>query len=83
MPRARAVWRMDVPSKFADSKTTSTVSSTISLFSPPMMPARPMGFSSSAMTSMPGVSGADGAVERGQGLARLELRRTMILPEPT
>ena len=57
IPSASAVWRMDVPSKFADSKTTSTVSSTISLFSPPMTPARPMGFSPSAMTSIPALSG--------------------------
>ena len=48
--------RMQVPLKLADSKTTSTVSSTISLFSPPMMPARPTARVSSAMTSMLGVS---------------------------
>ena len=42
------------PRKFADSKTTSTVSSTISLFSPPITPARPTGFVSSAMTSISG-----------------------------
>ena len=56
IPRARAVLRMQVPSKLADSKTTSTVSSTISLFSPPMMPARPTALVSSAMTSILGVS---------------------------
>ena len=82
MPRARAVWRMDVPLKFADSKTTSTVSPMISLFSPPMMPARPMGFVSSAITSMPGVrvrTLPSSVVRVSPG----SLRRTMILPEPT
>ncbi len=39
--------------KFADSKTTMVVSSIISEFSPPMIPARPMGLLSSAMTSIP------------------------------
>ena len=52
IPSARAVLRMVVPSKLADSKTTSTVSSTISEFSPPMMPARPTARVSSAMTSI-------------------------------
>lgn len=50
IPRANAPLRMVVPSKQADSKTTSVVSSTISEFSPPMMPARPTARSSSAMT---------------------------------
>ncbi len=44
-PRAKAVWRMEVPSKLADSKTTVVVSATISEFSPPIIPARPMGLS--------------------------------------
>ena len=50
MPRASAPLRMQVPSKQADSNTTSVVSSTISLFSPPMMPARPTALPSSAIT---------------------------------
>ena len=45
---------MQVPSKLADSKTTSTVSSAISLFSPPMMPASATGFSASQMTRLLG-----------------------------
>ena len=56
MPRARAALRMAVPLKLADSNTTSTVSDTISLFSPPMMPARPTARCSSAITSMVGSS---------------------------
>ena len=82
IPSASAVWRMEVPSKFADSKTTSVVSATISLFSPPMMPARPMGFSPSAMTSIPGLSGrtVPSSVVR---LSPSTLSRTTILPEPT
>ena len=35
IPRDRAPLRMQVPSKQADSNTTSVVSATISLFSPP------------------------------------------------
>ena len=54
VPSASAVLRIEEPRKFADSKTTSTVSSTISLFSPPITPARPTGFVSSAMTSISG-----------------------------
>ncbi len=54
----------------------------ISLFSPPMMPARPMGFSPSAMTSIPGLSGrtVPSSVVR---LSPSTLSRTTILPEPT
>ena len=43
---------MQLPSKLADSKTTSAVSPTISLLRPPMTPARPTARVSSAMTSM-------------------------------
>ena len=50
IPRASAPLRMQVPSKQADSNTTSAVSATISELSPPMMPARPTARPSSAMT---------------------------------
>ena len=79
IPRARAVRRMEVPLKLADSKTTSTVSSTISLFSPPMMPARPTARVSSAMTSMEEFrfrTLPSRVVRDSPSLAR----RTMILP---
>ena len=68
--------------KFADSKTTSMVSATISLFSPPMMPAKPMGFSPSAMTSIPGVRARilPSSVVR---VSPSSLLRTTILPELT
>ncbi len=53
MPRAMAVLRMLVPLKLADSKTTVEVSPLISLLAPPITPARAMGFSASAITSIP------------------------------
>ena len=56
MPRLLAVTRLLPLSKAAHSNSTLAVSETISLSSPPMMPARPVAFSSSAMTSMSGVS---------------------------
>ena len=56
IPRAVAVRRMEVPLKFALSKSTIAVSPTISLFSPPMTPATATGFSVSQMQSMEGVS---------------------------
>ena len=56
MPRAREVRRLLVRSNTAHSNSTSVVPSTISLSSPPMMPARPVAFSASAMTSMSPVS---------------------------
>ena len=79
MPRARAVLRMEVPLKLADSKTTSTVSSTISLFSPPMMPARPTARVSSAMTSMESFSSRT-LPSRVVMLSPSRAVRTMILP---
>ena len=79
MPRARAPLRMQVPSKQADSNTTSAVSETISLFSPPMMPARPTARCSSAMTRWFAVrvcSLPSRVVRRSPSRAR----RTMIFP---
>ena len=55
MPRAVAVRRIETPSKLALSKRTMAVSPTISLFSPPMTPATPTGFSLSQMQSMDGL----------------------------
>ena len=52
MPRALAVVRTDGPSKQAASKTTSTVSSIMPLYSPPITPATATGFSLSAITSI-------------------------------
>ena len=52
IPRAMAVLRIETPLKLADSNTTSTVSSTISLFSPPIIPAKPTARCSSAITSI-------------------------------
>ena len=51
-PRRRAVTRLLARSKAADSNSTLAVSPTISDSSPPMMPARPVALSASAMTSM-------------------------------
>ena len=82
MPRARAVWRMEVPSKLADSKTTMVVSSRISLFNPPIMPARPMGLFSSAMTSIPGFK-ARWVPSRVVMDSPSRASRTTILPEET
>ena len=53
---AAAVRRMLVPLKLALSKRTIFVSGVISLFSPPMTPARPTGLCSSQMQSMLGVT---------------------------
>ena len=53
MPRAREVTRTLAPLKFALSKTTVFVSSVISLFAPPITPARATAFFSSAITSIP------------------------------
>ena len=79
MPRARAPLRMVAPSKQADSNTTSTVSSTISLFSPPMMPARPTARVSSAMTRWLAVSTCS-LPSRVVSFSPSSARRTMILP---
>ena len=81
MPRAMAVFRTEVPLKFADSKMMVFVSSTISEFSPPMTPARATGFSASAMTSMLGVS-LRLAPSRVMSLSPASARRTTILPPP-
>ena len=51
-PSLRAVTRLLERSKAAHSKSTEAVSFSISDSSPPMMPARPVEFSLSAMTSM-------------------------------
>ena len=82
IPKAKAVWRMEVPLKLADSNTTVVVSSIISEFSPPIIPASPMGLASSAITSIPGF--------RFRTLPSKVVRvspsvasRTTILPEPT
>ena len=56
MPSVRAVTRLLPRSNAAHSKSTDAVSFTISLSSPPMMPARPVARSLSAMTSISGVS---------------------------
>ena len=79
MPRARAVRRMVVPSKLADSKTTSAVSETISLFRPPIMPARPTARCSSAMTSILGLS-LRTLPSRVVSSSPSSARRTTILP---
>ena len=82
IPSARAVWRMEVPSKLADSKTTMAVSSLISEFSPPMIPASPMGLFSSAMTSIPAfrLRTLPSSVVR---VSPSSASRTTILPEET
>ena len=79
MPSARAPLRMQVPSKFALSNTTTVVSSTISLFSPPMMPARPTARVSSAMTSILVVSFRK-LPSSVVSVSPSAARRTMILP---
>ena len=79
MPRARAPLRMQVPSKQADSNTTSAVSETISLFSPPMMPARPTARVSSAMTRWLALSLRTWP-SRVVSSSPSSARRTMILP---
>ena len=52
IPSLREVMRTDGPSKQADSKTTTPVSSVISEFSPPITPASATAFLSSEMTSI-------------------------------
>ena len=79
MPRARAPLRMQVPSKQADSNTTSVVSATISEFNPPMMPARPTARCSSAMTSILGLS-LRTLPSRVVSSSPSSARRTTILP---
>ena len=69
---AAAVRRMLVPLKLALSKRTILVFSVISLFSPPMTPARPTGLCSSQMHSMFGVTlrSLPSRVRAGLALAR-------------
>ncbi len=82
IPRASAPRRMQVPSKQADSNTTWLVSSTISEFSPPMMPARPTALPSSAMTRWLAFSVCS-LPSRVVSFSPSAARRTMIFPPLT
>ena len=78
MPSLRAVMRLLARSKAAHSNSTLAVSCTISDSSPPMMPARPVAFCLSAITSMLSSSTCclpSSVVSFSPGLAR---RTTMV-----
>ena len=84
MPRARAVWRMEVPLKLADSKTTSCrVGDDLAVLAAHNRRPDPTGFVSSAMTSISS-AGAGGPCRPGSSAACLvPARRTMIWPPQT
>ena len=79
---AAAVRRMLVPLKLALSKRTIFVFSVISLFSPPMTPARPTGLCSSQMHSMLGLT-ARGVPSRVRQTSPSRAVRTMMCPPST
>ena len=75
-PKDWAVSRLLVPSKVADSRSTFTVLTLISLLAPPITPPRPMASLASAMTRFSGVnfrSTPSKVVKTSPGQARLTM----------